>query len=127
MTETWNEELLKTFRYLLIDLSSQLSEEECERIAFAELGLPVGERDKRNSQLRVLCKLEAHGKFSPLEPEGSRQILENNNRYDLVNVVKDYMRSSIFKKARKKRQRMIGGKEKVVEGGALTSAMKQRS
>jgi len=100
MAETSNEELPKTFRYLLIELSSKLSEEECERIAFAELGFPVGEREKKqNSQLHVLCKLEAHGKFSPLEPEGLRQILEHSNRYDQANVVKDYSRSSSFKKA----------------------------
>jgi len=95
----------KTFRYLLIELSSKLSEEEGERIAFAELGLPLGEREKRNSQLHVLCKLEAHGKFSPLEPEGLRQILEHNNRYDLANEVKNYSSSSIFKKARKEKEK----------------------
>ena len=72
---------------------------------FAELGFPVGEREKRNSQLHVLCKLEAHGKFSPLEPEGLRQILEHNNCYDLANEVKNYSHSSIFKKARKEKEK----------------------
>ena len=52
-----------------------------------------------------MCKLEAHGKFSPLEPEGLRQILEHNNRYDLANEVKNYSRSSIFKKARKEKEK----------------------
>ena len=53
MAETSNEVLPKNFRYLLIKLSSKLSEEEGERIAFAELGFPVGEREKRNFQLHV--------------------------------------------------------------------------
>ena len=65
----------------------------------------MGEREKRNSQLHVLCKLEAHGKFSPLEPEGLRQILEHNNCYDLANEVKNYSHSSIFKKARKEKEK----------------------
>ena len=116
MAETSNdhEELLKTFRYLLIDLSGRLSEEECGRIAYGELDLTVGERDTRSPQLRVLCKLEAHGKFSPLKPEGLREILEQNNRYDLSGMVKDYCRSALLKKVQKekakdeKRQRKGG-------------------
>jgi len=58
-------ELFKNFRYLLLDISDGLTEDECGRIAYGELG----ERDTQNPQLDVLCKLEAQGRFSPLNPQ----------------------------------------------------------
>jgi len=101
MAETSNEELLRNFRYLLLEVSDGLTEDECGRIAFGELG----EKGKQNPQLDVLCKLEADGRFSPLNPHGLREILERNKLSHLASKVKVYSDSALFKKVEKEKKR----------------------
>ena len=94
-------ELFKNFRYLLLDISDGLTEDECGRIAYGELG----ERDTQNPKLDVLCKLEAQGRFSPLNPHGLLEILERNKLPHLSVIVKDYSHSVLFKKVEKENKR----------------------
>lgn len=106
MAEASNEELLRNFRYLLLEVSDGLTEDECgiRRIAFGELG----RKGKQNLPLDVLCKLEADGRFSPLNPHGLREILERNKLYHLASKVKVYSDSALFMKVEKEKKKQKG-------------------
>ena len=95
---TFNTELSKAFRYMLLHIAGQLTTEECRGIVFAER-LPSSYKSETN--LEVLSHLEANGEYSPLNPDGLQTLLTRINRYDLLQPVKDYKKTPLFQKAQK--------------------------
>ena len=100
------EEVDREFRYMLLRVARNLSDEECEDIAFAEglpkdVSLPDPSKGIKNIRIYMLQQLVARGRFSPLTPDGLLDILENITRLDLKSEVEKYKQSKHFKDSKK--------------------------
>ena len=112
------EELNIEFRYMLLDVTAELTRSECRQIAFAE-GLPKSlytcdEETNEDLKLLVLHTLEAKGRFDPLNPDGLCQILKKRNRHDVTREVEKYKAGQHFKDAKKldKEQKKLSKRQK---------------
>ena len=76
------------FRKLLVDLSNMLTESEAKQIEYLR-GLPQASTGKREG-LDVLMELEKRGAFSPTKTEPLIELLQEIDRHDIANSVRDY-------------------------------------
>ena len=91
------------FRRLVYKFSQRLNKEECQAIVYIRLCECGLERYRDASTLDVLSKLEMCGVFSPGNPTGLIDIATKDiQRPDLVNLVKDYIKSQKSKKTKAK-------------------------
>lgn len=99
------EELNIEFRYMLLDVTAELTRAECRQIAFAE-GLPKSlytcdQDTNEDLKLLVLHTMEAKGRFDPLNPDGLCQILKKRNRHDVAREIDKYKAGQRFKEVKK--------------------------
>ena len=87
---------------LVYNISQQLSEEECQAIAFIRLH-DCREQYRDASTLNVLSKLEMCGVFSPSNPAGLIDIAGDVNRADLVKQVKAFIKNQKSKTDKEKK------------------------
>ena len=102
MTSSQDHESL-AFRRLVYKFSLKLTKEECGALVYIRLKDCEG-RYQDASPLAVLSKLETDGVFTPKKPEGLIDVAQDLNRFDLKDMVKDFM---------KKRQRKEKASSKV--------------
>ena len=92
------------FRRLVYKFSQKLSKEESKALVYIRLNEC---QEQYQDSLTVLSKLEASGFFSPNNPEGLFEIAEDINRFDLIEMVKDFVKN--WKRQRKdKRSKDVG-------------------
>ena len=101
MNSADNESL--AFRRLVYKFSLKLTKEECQALVYIRLKDCEG-RYQGADTLEVLSKLETDGVFTPKNPEGLIDVAQDLNRFDLKDMVKDFM---------KKRQRKEKASSKV--------------
>ena len=89
------------FRQLIYNFSQKLSKEECQAIVYIRL-YEFREQYRDASMLDVLSKLEMCGVFSPGNPAGLIDVAKDIHRSDLVNLVKDYIKSQRLKEKKAK-------------------------
>ena len=91
------------FRRLVYKFSLKLTKEECGALVYIRLKDCEG-RYQDADTLAVLSKLETDGVFTPKNPEGLIDVAQDLNRFDLKDMVKEFM---------KKRQRKEKASSKV--------------
>ena len=92
------------FRRLVYKFSQKLSKEESRALVYIRLNEC---QEQYQDSLTVLSKLEASGLFSPNNPEGLFEIAQDINRFDLIEMVKDFVKN--WKRQRKdKRSKDVG-------------------
>ena len=102
MASKSNAQFPVAFRRLVYNFSQQLSKEECQAIVYIRLH-ECRERYRDASNLDVLSKLEMCGVFSLSNPTGLIDVAKDINRSDLVNLVKDFMKSKSKEKKSKRK------------------------
>ena len=90
-----------SFRQLIYNFSQKLSKEERQAIVYIRL-YECREQYRDASTLNVLSKLEMCGVFSPSDPAGLIDVAKDIHRSDLVNLVKDYIKSQRSKEKKAK-------------------------
>ena len=112
------------FRRLVYNFSQRLSKEECQAIVFIRL-YECRERYRDASTLDVFSKLEMEAVFSPGNPNGLIDIgTYDIHRPDLVNLVKNFIKShrSKEKKAKAKNASSAESKCSYVESSGEETA-----
>ena len=89
------------FRQLIYNFSQKLSKEDCQAIVYIRL-YECREQYRDASKLDVLSKLEMCGVFSPSNSAGLIDVAKDIHRSDLVNLVKDYIKSQRSKEKKAK-------------------------
>ena len=89
------------FRQLIYNFSQKLSRKECQAIVYIRL-YECREQYRDASELDVLSKLEMCGVFSPSNSAGLIDVAKDIHRSDLVNLVKDYIKSQRSKEKKAK-------------------------
>ena len=89
------------FRQLIYNFSQKLSRKECQAIVYIRL-YECREQYRDASKLDVLSKLEMCGVFSPSNSAGLIDVAKDIHRSDLVNLVKDYIKSQRSKEKKAK-------------------------
>ena len=91
----------KEFAVLLFELSQMLHREEIDAIRHIE-NLPV-EMDGK-SGLHILVKLQMQGKITDSDPSTLQEVFKDVNRVDLINRVKEFVKSrKAFQRKSKKK------------------------
>ena len=98
----------KEFGILLFQLSQSLERDEIDAIRFIE-ELPADLEGK--SGLHVLVKLQMQGNITVTDPSTLQGVFKNINRMDLVNRVKEFIKSQ-----KKKKRKIVPNYEELLFG-----------
>jgi len=96
----------REFGAFLYDLSQRLSDEEITGLILIE-DLP---KDLNGEKLKVLIQLQMNGRISQSDPSTLQDVFKRINRMDLVDKVKQFIKSQ-KKKGRKQKSGDLNGRE----------------
>ena len=100
-----NMELEQEFRMMAIELGQQLSEGECQNIAYASSCMDERAPPDRDYRLYVFSTLEARGVIGPLKLDFLEHTLLQIGRNDLLNIIDKYKKRPIYKEVHGKKKR----------------------
>ena len=83
--------MASSYRQLVYRISQQISTEDLQALVYIRLHY-CSQLYRDESALIVLSKLEKDGVFSASNPAGLIQVAEDIDRWDLVNLVKEFMK-----------------------------------
>ena len=113
--DTEHSALQKTFRYMLLHVGSKLNATNRHGIRYVH---HIAEPSSEQDPVYILEELLARGLFDYLHPDKLQEMLTKIGRMDLSNSVKEYKKSTLFKKMQKQEAREAQEKDTVFLEGS---------
>ena len=121
-------ELEKAFRLMTLELAKKLSIEECHEIAYvACVDKTVPLEHENNFRLYLLSTLESREQIGPLKLQFLEEILVHKSigRNDLLGLISEYKKKSVYKEAKKKRRKQNKQQDQTVDSATTSSTRQQ--
>ena len=116
-----NMELEQAFRIMALELGQQLSQGECQQIAYVSSCVPEPAPPGYDYRLYVFSTLESRGQIGPLKLDFIEELLVHIGRKDLLSIIAKYKRKPIYKEMHNKKKPK--GKMKQKKNQTMQSTM----